>query len=423
MPTFTRRQFLTCIANRSLALSLLSLKPVFASSRRAKANIIIGGGGIGGTSAARTLAQLAPHHNITLIDPSSTVTSCVGSNLVLSGNQPFSSIQHTRRHLGSIQHIRATIEAIDHDHRSVFLSNGSKLSYDRLILSPGIDFIWSGIDGYNELISEIHPHAWRAGPQTLMLRKQIAEMPKQGTVILSVPDNPYRCPPGPYERASLIADYFTRHKMRAKIIIIDAKTKFSKQAGFERAWSELYPNMIEWHSSETEGRLEYIDARKKKIGTEFNRYRGDVLNIIPAQKASELTQRAHLTDASGWCPVDPQNFASTLIPNVFVIGDAASVSPMPKSAFSAHTQAQVCAVSVLNDLEGFKSSNQPMINHCYSFLSENQAISITGVYAYDADAHVLKTRSIGESTNTDDWTKEADFAKSWYGTFMREVFG
>src|SRR5205085_3584691 len=241
--------------------------------------------------------------------------------------------------------------AIDQQARMVTLMNGARLPYDRLVLAPGIDIRWDGLPGYNEAAAEQMPHAWKAGDQTLLLRRQLEAMADGGTVVISAPANPFRCPPGPYERASLIAYYLKTNKPRSKLIILDAKDAFSKQRLFQNAWKELYPN-LEWVSLSHGGNVNAVDAATKTLKTDFADHKADVANVIPPQKAAAIAQTAGVADRSGWCPVDPVTFESKLVPNIHVIGDAAIMGGMPKSAFSANAQAKVCAAAVVTLLAG-----------------------------------------------------------------------
>jgi sulfide dehydrogenase [flavocytochrome c] flavoprotein subunit len=405
---------------------LLGCHIALPKSRLEKAHVLILGGGFAGLSAASTLKRLAPDLAVTLIERSPCYVSCPGSNFVVAGLAPIGTLTRDYGQLArtlSINLIHATVAGVHFPARFVTLEDGSSVSFDRLIVAPGIDFRWDAIDGYSEHASSTVPHAWKAGQQTLLLQRQLNAMRDGGVVVITSPDNPYRCPPGPYERASLIAHYLKRHKPRSKILIIDAKTAFSKQAAFMAGWRQLYPGMIDWISAENEGHMDHVDISKRVIHTEFNSYRADVLNIIPPQKAGRLAQLAGLTDESGWCPIDPLTFESRLVPNAHVIGDACNAIPMPKSAFSARTQAQACAAAVVSLLQNKQPDAAKLINHCYSFLDSDNAISVSAVYGYDhADRH-LKTLSYGETSASGDWRGEAIYAHAWFDTFTRQTFG
>jgi sulfide dehydrogenase [flavocytochrome c] flavoprotein subunit len=411
------------MAGAASALSLLGCAG--RAFRPTKAEVVVIGGGYGGASAAKYLKILDPSLDVTLIEKRPDYLSCPGSNEVLAG---WHQLEWLRRSYDAlcedhgIRLIRDKAVAIDPGRRLVRLKSGSELSYDRLILSPGIDFRWDAIEGYDEAASELAPHAWKAGPQTILLRDQLRAMKNGGVVLITAPANPYRCPPGPYERASLIAHYLKRHKPKSKVLILDAKTQFSKQALFLEGWRTLYPGMVEWISFAQAGAIDRIDAKKRMVLTDFNEYSSDVLNVIPPQQAGELAQASGLTDESGWCPVEPDTFASSLQPHVHVIGDACTATPMPKSAFAANSQAKVCAAAIVDELRGNPPGPPSLINNCYSFLAQDYAISITGVYEYSKSEKQLVATSGGETPMDADRRREAKFAKSWQRNIAADTF-
>ena len=343
---FSRRRFLQQIPSLA-AIGCLSVGPLMAS--RGTPRIVVAGGGFAGLNFAHALKQLVPAIDITLIEQNSHYVRCPGSNQVIAGFKPLESLTHQPARLlreEGIRFLQGTILGGDPERRHLRLEGGARVPYDRLIAAPGIDFRWEKIEGYGKAESLKVPHAWQAGDQTRLLRDQLAALRPGGLFMMTVPGNPYRCPPGPYERASLVATQLKRTNPRAKILILDAKSKFSKEKGFKSAWTRLYPGMIEWISFETEGEIDHVDANRRTVTTAFNRYRPDVLNIIPPQKAGTLAEALGLTDDSGWCPVDPIDFQSLHHPRVHVIGDAANFGPVPKSAFAAQTEARACALSV-----------------------------------------------------------------------------
>lgn len=390
-----------------------------------RARVVVIGGGYGGASAAKYLNSFDPSLEVTLVEKRRDYLSCPGSNEVLAGWHQLEWLRRSYDALVENHDIRLVHDAaaaIDAGRRIVRLKSGLELPYDRLILSTGVDFRWNAIEGYDEAASALAPHAWKAGPQTILLRDQLRAMKDGGVVLITAPANPYRCPPGPYERASLIADYLKRHKPKSKVLILDAKTQFSKQALFLEGWQELYPGMVEWVSSAHEGAIDRIDAKKRMVFTEFNEYRGDVLNVIPPQQAGTLAQTSGLADESGWCPVEPDSFASTLQPDIHVIGDACIATPMPKSAFAANSQAKVCAAAIVDLLRGNRPGPPSLINHCYSLLARDYAISITGVYEYSRTEKQLVATSGGETPMDADRRREAKFAKSWQINIAADAF-
>ncbi len=415
-----RRQFLAVSAALGLSACSHGLRP----SRNA-AQVVVVGGGYGGSTAARYLKLLAPELDVTLVDPEPAYLSCPGSNEVLAGWHDMAWLQRSRDRLSSrfgVRLIRSSAASIDTTLRRVRLDDGTVLAYDRLILSPGIAMRWDALEGYDQAAAELAPHAWKAGPQTHLLRSQIHAMPDGGVILICVPANPYRCPPGPYERASLIAHFLSRRKPRSKVIILDAKTQFSKQALFQKGWNDLYPGLIEWISSEKEGRIDHIDAQRRVVATEFGEHRAAVLNVIPPQKAGAIAERAGLTDASGWCPVDPRSFASTLQPCIHVIGDACIATPMSKSAFAANSQAKVCAAAVVDLLADKRPGLPALINHCYSLLAPDYAISINGVYEYKEETRELLAVAGGETPMDADRQEEAHFAHDWLRHIAADSF-
>jgi len=391
-----------------------------------KAKVIVAGGGFAGLNAARALKRIAPEIQVILVNKDRTYISCPGSNRVIAGMASFGSLTHdigTGSESLGIEVINDTIIGINGASKYITLSDGHRLSFDRFIIAPGVDLRWDAIEGYDEAASRLIPHAWKAGDQTLLLCRQIRALRKGGTIVITVPDNPYRCPPGPYERASLLADYLKTHNPRAKILILDAKTRFSKQAAFFHAWKTLYPGMVEWVSSEHEGHIDHIDISRRTVHTEFNKHSADVLNVIPPQQAGKLVTLADLQDETGWCPVDPLSFESTKVPGIHVIGDACIATPMPKSAFSAQSQARVCASAVIELLSGQPPAPRRLINHCYSFVDAERAISVTGVYGYKPSTKTLETLSSGETPPDGNWTQEGVYASDWYKLMMKETFG
>src|SRR5947209_178364 len=316
--------------------------------------------------------------------------------------------------------------AVDAQARSVTLADGAKLSYDRLVLAPGIDIRWGALPGYDETAAAQMPHAWRAGEQTLLLRRQLEAMDDGWLVVISAPANPFRCPPGPYERASLIAHYLKTKKPKSKLMILDAKDAFSKQRLFQAAWAELYPGLLEWVPLSKGGAVTSVDAASRTLMTDFGRHQAKVANVIPPQKAGRIADGAGVADGTGWCPIDPVTFESKLQPNIHVIGDAAIAGAMPKSAFSANSQAKACAVAVATLLRGEKPAEPKLINTCYSLVAPDYAISIAGVY-HPANGLLADVEGAGGTSPVDAPDSfralEASYADAWFKTITSEVFG
>jgi sulfide dehydrogenase [flavocytochrome c] flavoprotein subunit len=323
--------------------------------------------------------------------------------------------------------IQGNVVGIDPATRKVDLEGRGSLRYDLLVISPGIDFRWGEVEGYDEAASQVLPHAWKAGEQTLLLRRQLEAMDDGGTVVIAPPANPFRCPPGPYERASLIAHYLKRHKPRSKILILDAKEGFPKQALFEQGWNKLYGGMIEWVKGSEGGMITAVDVKQQRLfNQEGDSFHGDVINLIPPQKAGAIAQGAGLTDSSGWCPVNQRTFASSIHPDIHVIGDACLAGRMPKSGFAASSQAKVCAAAIVARLRGDLLPEPSYVNTCYSLIEPDYGISVAAVYRLQ-DGEITGVEGAGGVSPLDASEefrrKEADYARGWYASIMADIFG
>ena len=413
---------------KGLGLGTAALALPIQAFARSKANIVVIGGGFGGASAARTLATLLPSASVTLVDANPIYTACPFSNLVLGTDRPLSAQKFG---YDSLQRLGVTIVTamatdIDPVAQTVTLQDAEDLNYDRLILSPGIDMRWNALEGYDEAAAELLPHAWKAGSQTTLLRQQLDALEDGDNVIMSVPTAPFRCPPGPYERASLIAHYLKTRKPRSKLIVLDAKASFSKMALFQEAWSEHYPDHLEWRGASDDGTVARVDAVGRALETDFESFSAPVINVIPPQKSGFIADRAGVSDATGWCPIDPLAFESTLQDNIHVIGDATIAAPMPKSAFSANLQAKICALGVARLVSGLSPEPTVLANTCYSFTTPDEAISIAGVYSNENNTLMSISDAGGVSPLAADKTiraQEAAQARSWFETITSGAFG
>src|SRR6185312_8832350 len=338
---------------RGIAVSAVAALPC-PSFAQGAARIVVIGGGFGGASCARALRKLDPKLQVSLIEPNQTFTACPFSNEVIVGMRELPAQQFTYDKIAAdgVTVIPQAAARVDPRARTVTLADGNSLTYDRLVLSPGIDLRFDALPGYDEAASAKMPHAWKAGEQTLMLRRQLEAMEDGGTVVIAVPAAPLRCPPAPYERASLIAHYLKSKKPRSKILILDAKDGFSQQKLFEAAWKELYPGMIERVALSQGGRVTSVEPATNTIVTDFGNYTAQVANVIPPHKAGHIAELAGAADRTGWCPIDPVTFASKLLPNVHVIGDAAFGGSIPKSASAAQAQAKACAAAIVGMIAG-----------------------------------------------------------------------
>ena len=382
----------------------------------------------GGVSCARALRQADPRIQVMLVEPDTTFTACPFSNAVIAGLRPLSAQQFTYDRVAAdgIPIIRGSATAVEVGTRTVTVAGGTRLGYDRLVLGPGIDIRWGALPGYDEAAATQMPHAWKAGEQTLLLRQQLEGMADGGLVVISAPANPFRCPPGPYERASLIAHYLKAKKPHSKVLILDAKDAFSKQKLFQQAWAELYPGLIEWVPLSKGGNVTSVDPATRTLVTDFGRHPAAVANVIPPQKAGRIADAAGVADKSGWCPIDPVTFESKLVPGIHVIGDAAIAGAMPKSAFAANAQAKVCATAIVELLTGKTPPVPKLINTCYSLVAPDYGISVAGVYRPRNGLLTEVENSGGVSpVNAPPAFRqqEANLTNAWFRTITGEIFG
>lgn len=400
----------------------------------ASAHVVIVGGGFGGATAAKYIRKLDPTIQITLIEPNTHYTTCPGSNWVLGGLKKVASLNFNYKSLSdhySITLVHSKVTSIDPDKHLVTLNDHQKVHYDKLIVSPGIDFRWDTIEGHDESTTGSVPHAWKAGAQTTLLANQLKAMKNGGTVVICAPPNPYKCPPGPYERASMIAHYLKKYKPKSKILILDPKSHFSKQSLFIEGWKKHYGfdsnnSMIEWHSIPDNPVIK-IDVKNKTVETDFgDKFKADILNYIPAQKAASIAEKSGLCDQSGWCPVTHNTSESTLHPDIHIIGDASNYSPLPKSAFAANSEAKACAFAVVSLLNEQEIINPTWINTCYSLITENHGISVAMVYKLNQSGLLDKVSGAGGVTqNIDDksLSLEANYSRQWFKSITDDSFG
>lgn len=393
-----------------------------------KARVVVVGGGFTGATAARHLKQQAPQLDVVLLEPKKAFYTCPFSNHVLAGLQPLASIRHDYVGLArlSVIHVRQSVQAIDRNKRRLLLDDGQTLTYDRLLLGAGISMNWQAIEGYDQAAAELMPHAWQAGAQTALLRKQLQAMDDGGVVLISVPDNPYRCPPGPYERASLIAHYLSLHKPRSKVLILDSKDNFSKQALFQQSWQQS-AGRIEWLGRADGGHVVAVDAGRRELITEFGqRHKAAVINFIPPQMAAPIAQTAGLTDRTGWVPILADTFQTQADPHIYAAGDCTIAAPMPKSAYSANAQAKLAVAAILADLAGREAPPAALRNTCYSALTPEGSVSIAANYKVQQQRLIETPGSLTLSPL--DGTaalrrQEADMARAWYASICADAWG
>ena len=422
MNCWTRRQF-GCLAG---AACLTALVPRVARGQ-AKSRVVVIGGGIGGATVARYLAASAGTIEVTLVEPKLRYATCFFSSLYLAGMRSFESLTHGYERLAQrygINVIHDTALTIDPVAKTVALKGGGKLPYDRLVLAPGIAFKFGTVEGYDQAATEIMPHAWNAGPQTELLRRQLESMEDGGVFLIVSPPNPFRCPPGPYERAYLVAYYFRQFKPKSKILILDAKDSFFEQDLFQDAWARHYPGMIEWLPGQFTGGVKSVNVKDLSVKTEAETFKAAVVNFIPPQAAGELAQQAGLADQSGWCPVEPTTFESKLQPGIHIVGDSTSGGDMPKSAFLANSQAKVCAFAIAAALTGAERFAPHLFNTCFTFLAADDAVS--DAIALEPDGGTIKISEILISEVGEDAEMRRHVVKAangWYTAFTHDVFG
>jgi sulfide dehydrogenase [flavocytochrome c] flavoprotein subunit len=429
MANITRRKFLT-MSTTAAALTVVNFPMLsWGASKR----VVIVGGGIAGATVAKYLRLMDTAVDITLIEPKRLYTTCFLSNEVLWNHRNIESIQFSYNTLktSDIKIVHDIVIAIDPESKQVSVKGGDKFQYDACVVAPGISFNWDAIEGYTPEASQLMPHAYQAGPQTLLLRDQIAAMKNGGTFILVAPQNPFRCPPGPYERASQIAWYFKNHKPRSKIIILDPKPKFSKQPLFTAAWEQYFGykssnSMIEWVGEADAGEVTRVDVKKMQAIT-TSPYKGDVINVIPPQKAGAIAIEAELVDDTGWCPINHRTFESTIHKDIYVVGDATIAAPMPKSGYAANSQAKVCAAAIVAKFNGEPEPFPSLVNTCYSLVTPDHGISVAMVYNLGPKGKIQKVAGAGGLTPidaSDEMRKrEVAYAYSWFKNITHDIFG
>ncbi|MCK1272735.1 MULTISPECIES: NAD(P)/FAD-dependent oxidoreductase [unclassified Bradyrhizobium] len=419
------------VTRRDAVLGIAAAATSFAAPTILRAQsagrAVVVGGGFGGAACARALKRAQANLQVILIEPSTVFTSCPFSNEVIAGLREIDVQQFGYEKVAaeSVTVISQAVTTIEPQLRSVVTADGVALPYDRLVLSPGIDFHFEALPGYDDATSEKMPHAWKAGAQTLLLRGQLEAMPDGGTVAIAIPANPSRCPPAPYERASLIAHYLKTTKPRSKVLILDAKDTFSQQRLFEKAWKELYGNMIERIALSQGGRVTSVDPATRTIVTEFGNYTPDVANVIPPQRAGRIAEVAGAADATGWCPIDPVTFESKLVPNIHVIGDACLGGGIPKSASAASAQGKACASAIVNLLAGRAPETPRLTGVCYNIVAPGYGFSLAGNYQPRGD---IFAEVEGGATSPADAprelrAREAAEAERWFQTITADTFG
>ncbi len=401
-----------------------------------RARVVVVGGGIGGATAARYLRLWSGHSlEVVLVDPQDAFVSCPMSNLVLGG---FTSMQTLTRPMSTldasgVRRVRDTVTHIDIERRLVLLARGDAMRYDRLIVSPGIDLDWRSVAG----LEAAHDsgrilQAWKAGPETLALRQQLEAMPDGGVFALTIPEAPYRCPPGPYERASVVAAWMKKAQPRSKLLVLDANPDItSKAALFRKVWAERYAGLLEYRPLHKAVAVETGSGPGGTVRFELQSpERADVLNVLPAMQAGAIAREAGLVGRIGaaggrWCPVEYLTFASSQTPGVHVIGDAIQVAPaMPKSGHMANAHAKVAAAAILSELAGLPPDTQPMLtNTCYSHVDGSQVIHVASVHRYVAQERTYRTVPGSGGVSDEPNELESRYAWHWARTLWQDMLG
>jgi sulfite dehydrogenase len=417
-----KRRDLLKLAGAAGALSLAGCAGMGAGA--SKGRVVVIGGGYGGATAAKYLRLWDPGIEVVMVERESMFTSCPMSNLVIGGNRSIDEIRRgydgLRRH--GVRVVNDEVTAVDSAKKTVMLARGGAMSYDRLIVSPGIDFNFADIEGYPASQDRVL-HAWKAGAQTMALRRQLEAMRDGGVYVLAVPQAPYRCPPGPYERASQVAYYFKQAKPRSKVLILDANPDVtSKGPLFKRAWQELYPGMIEFRGN---ARVVAVDAGAMSVRTEFDTVRGDVLNVVPPHRAGDIAVKAGLiTHNNRWCDVDWRTCESKAAKGIHVLGDATLSAPgMPKSGHMTNQQAKVAAAAIIAMLNGREPNPNPvMTNTCYSYVSNNEVIHVASVHQWNgAQSTIIPVKGAGGVSSARN-ELEGKYAWAWAQNIWADMF-
>jgi sulfide dehydrogenase [flavocytochrome c] flavoprotein subunit len=421
--TFNRRNF---IGTGVTAAATLSAPLVMAASH-GKPRVVVVGGGAGGATAARYIAKGSKGAiDVTLVEPTRKYYTCFFSNLYIGGFRELASIGHTYGTLAAAYGINVVHDwaiGVDRDARSVSLAGGAKLPYDRLVLAPGIDFVDGAVPGWDISAQNAMPHAFKAGSQTELLKAQVNAMPRGGTFLMVAPPNPFRCPPGPYERVSMVAHALKASNPTAKIIIADPKPKFSKMALFQEGWGTHYDGMIDWIGAEFGGGNVEVDPGAMTVSIDGEVIKADACNVIPAMKAGRICEQAGLTTGN-WAPVSGHTMQSRVDENIHVLGDSCAQGDMPKSGFSANSQAKVAAMAIRGALTGSKVFPAKFSNTCWSLLETNDGVKVGATYEA-TDEKIAKVDGFISKTGEDAALRQSTFEESvgWYAGITADMFG
>lgn len=420
--TLNRRAFIgTAVAATTLSA------PMLRAASHGKPRVVVVGGGAGGATVARYIAKDSKGEiDVTLIEPTRTYYTCFFSNLYLGGFRTIDSLAHSYGTLASEYGVNVVHDwavGVDRDAKTVALAGGAAVSYDKLILSPGIDFVDGSVPGWDVSAQNAMPHAYKGGSQTELLKAQIMAMPEGGTYVMVAPPNPYRCPPGPYERISMVAHALKQTNPTAKILIADPKPKFSKQALFEEGWEANYGGMIERLGPDFGGENVSVDPDAMTVNIDGEVVNADVVNVIPAMKAGRIAEMAGVTDGH-WAPVNAKDMSTKADPDIYVLGDAAQQGDMPKSGFSANSQAKVCANAVRGALTGSRVFPAKFANTCWSLIDSDNGVKVGATYEA-TEEKIAKVDGFISQTGEDAATRAATYQESigWYDGITSDMFG
>ena len=420
MSQFTRRQFAGILASTSGALAMPSL------AFGALPKVVVVGGGAGGATAARYIAKDSKGAiDVTLIEASKRYYTCFYSNLYLGGFRNYASIGHNYYGLAvnrGVNVVHQWAASVDNAGKTVQLADGGKISYDKLILSPGIALKYDSVPGYSANAQNKMPHAWTSGTQVQLLRNKVMNMKKGGTFVMVPPPNPYRCPPGPYERVSMIAHLLKQSNPTAKIIILDPKPKFSKQGLFMAGWEKHYPGMIEWLDPDTHGGIKNVNPDTMEFVTDIDTFKADAASVVPAQQAGSIAMAAGVNDGD-WCPIIPATMASKADANIYVLGDASVASSMPKSGFSANSQAKVAANAIRGDLTGSRVYDPRFANTCWSLVATNDGIKVGASYKAGSEKIDVVDKFVSQGDESAEVRKTTyEESIGWYNGITADMF-
>ena len=395
--------------------------------------VVVIGGGFAGATFIKSMRRLQPSVHITLIEPNEYYYSCPMGAEYLTGKRSLHSLRFSYKSLINnykVHVLKDKALTINPENKSIKTQKNKTIPFDRCIVACGVGFKYDTISGFSKEVSNRAPHAWSGGVQHQNLKDQIFAIPNGGSILISVPEDDYKCPPGPYERASLIAEYFKKHKPRSKIIILDSKNRFPKQAQFELAWRKLYryqtdDPIIEWISSSNGGAVERIDIHEMELSTPTRLFKGNCINLIPPQQAAHFAISNFLVGPHGWCPVNTQTMESLTSPDIHIIGDCAYAEMLPKSAFAAACQARVCAIAISRIIKNLPALNPEYANVCYSLCANDYAISVFIKYYRNPCNNILEITDLQNTpidSDDEQYVQEYSSAHQMFSMLTREAF-